>query len=48
MKFLRDEDYPTDFDVKAAYPEAYAIARVEGGWAVFPTFDDYRTWTRAV
>ena len=46
MKFVREEDYAGRRAVVAEHPEAVKIVRVEGGWAVFDTYEDYEMWRR--
>lgn len=46
MRCVRDSDYASRREVVAEYPEAAKIVRVEGGWAVFDTYEDYETWRR--
>lgn len=44
MKFASQQDYKNRAAVVADYPTAAKIVKVEGGWAVFETATDYKTW----
>jgi len=41
MKYIQEA---TRLQVKAQYADAYKIVKVDGGYAVFFTADEYKTW----
>ena len=42
--FVSAQDYATAADVRKAYPDAYRVRKVEGGWMVFANSVDHDTW----
>lgn len=44
MVYAYETDYNSRREVVDAYPEAVKIVKVEGGWGVFDSWDDYETW----
>ncbi len=46
VRFARSTDYKSAAFVKQAYPSAYKIEKVDGGWMVFETINEYNTWKR--
>lgn len=42
--FAAEEIYNNKSEVVNEYPSAALVKRVTGGWMVFETQDDYRTW----
>lgn len=45
MKFISSDEHKAGY-ARREYPDAYRIVRVDGGWAVFFTADEYETWKR--
>lgn len=43
-RFCNQTDYANRKAVTEEYPEAEVIKKVEGGWMVFDTNDEYETW----
>lgn len=46
MKIVYFEEYAERKAVETAYPDAAVIRLVNGGWAVFDTYEDYENWSR--
>lgn len=44
MTIVSEFEYRSRREVAREYTWAYAIVKVCGGWAVFDTADDYKTW----
>ena len=44
MIFVSNEDHKDRRTVTEHYPHAAKIVRVDGGWLVFASLDDYRNW----
>ena len=44
MTIVSEFEYRSRREVAREYSWAYAIVKVCGGWAVFDTADDYKTW----
>ena len=45
-KFLSYDDFDDIDDVSAEYPSAASIQEVEGGWMVFDSIDEFKTWLK--
>jgi len=44
MIFCNEIDYKNIESVRKAYPGAYEVVRVDGGWCVFFSAADLNTW----
>ena len=48
MIIASEDDYETMASIEDQYPFAYLIVAISGGWAVFLTQAEYRTWLNQV
>ena len=45
MKFIEDAQYTLGrWDIEHMNPEYAILKKVEGGWMLFTSYDEYRVW----